>query len=216
MLDILRRYDGRVRWSSEPDRGQAEAVNKGLRAAGGDILGWVNSDDLLMPGTLERVARTFESHPEALWLHGACEIIDARDRPIRRWISRYKDRRCRRYSYESLLLENYVSQMTVFWRREATDRVGLLDESLRYAFDFDLWLRFGKLGSPVYLGETLAAFRWYPTSKSGALYARQFAEDFAVFQRHAPPDRLLRARKRLRTARILAVYRLMGALRRSD
>jgi glycosyltransferase involved in cell wall biosynthesis len=212
-LEILRRAGERLRFVSEPDRGQADAINKGLRAATGEILAWLNSDDLLLPGTLDRVARTLAENRRAQWLHSECEIIDEDGRPIRSWISRYKDWRCRRYSYRSLLGENFISQMTVFWRREAMQAVGLLDDSLRFAFDYDFWLRLGRLGDPLYLQEKLAAFRWYETSKSGATFSKQFAEDYRVFLRHAPPDPLLRFRKRLRNSQIVAAYRLMAALR---
>jgi glycosyltransferase involved in cell wall biosynthesis len=208
---ILERYADRVHVVIEPDSGQANAVNKGIRAATGDVVGWVNSDDLLLPGTLARVAQAFREHPESLWLHGRCEIVDEEDRPIRRWLSRYKDFRCRRYSRETLLLENFVSQMTVFWRRTALERVGVLDESLRYTFDYDLWLRLSALGDPLFLDEKLAAFRWYVRSKSGADFEKQFAEDLAVFTRNAPAGRWLRLRKRVRTWQIVTVYR---ALRR--
>ncbi len=213
-LEVLRRYQDRLAWRSEPDGGQAEAVNRALRAATGEVIGWVNSDDLLRPGALDRVARVFRERPDVLWVHGGCDIVDEEDRPIRRWVAAYKDRRCRRFSRRALLLENFVSQMTVFWRRELLERAGYLDESLRYTFDYDLWLRFAALGDPVYLPEPLAAFRWYRESKSGAQFERQFEEDHRVFLRHAPPDPLLRLRKRLRTAQIVAAYRLLRALGR--
>jgi hypothetical protein len=112
-----------------------------------------------------------------------------------------------------LLVENYVSQMTVFWRRSLQDRVGLLDPSLRYTFDYDLWLRFAAVATPLYLPRTLAAFRWHVASKSGSAFEPQFAEDWQVFLRHAPEGRWLRTRKRLRTAQILAVYRILRAFR---
>lgn len=211
--EILRRYADRVRVVVEPDTGQANAINKGLRAATGDVVAWVNSDDLLLPGTLDRVSRAFRERPELRWLHGRCEIVDEDDRPIRRWLSAYKDRRCRRYSREALLVENFVSQMTVFWRRSVHERVGYLDESLRYTFDYDLWLRLSALSAPLFLDEKLAAFRWYTRSKSGADFERQFGEDEAVFERYAPPGAGLRLRKRLRTLQIVSAYRLLRALR---
>ncbi len=211
-VEILRRYGDRLRLRVEPDGGQADAVNRGLRAATGDVVGWLNSDDLLYPGALARVAAAFAAHPDAPWLHGRCEIVDEQDRPIRRWVSAYKHARCRRYSRASLLVENYVSQMTVFWRRAALERVGLLDEGLAYAFDYDYWLRLSALGDPVYVPERIAAFRWYRASKSGSSFDRQFQEDLRVFGRHAPPSRLLAARKRLRTAQIVGAYRLLRAL----
>ena len=213
-IPVLERYRDRLRLVVEPDRGQADAVNKGLRLARGEILGWVNSDDLLRPGAIDRVVRAFREHPEALWLHGRCDIVDEEDRPIRRPIAAYKDWRSRHYSLPSLLVENYVSQMTVFWRRTLMERVGLLDDSLHYTFDYDLWLRFARVAPPLYLPDTLAAFRWHPSSKSGSSFERQFEEDHRVFLRHAPDSRWLRLRKRLRTAEILAVYRLMRSIGR--
>lgn len=207
--DILARYADRVRVVIELDTGQANAINKGLRAATGEIVGWVNSDDLLLPGTLARVAQAFRRSPELLWLHGRCEIIDEDDRPIRRWLSAYKDFRCRRYTRDALLVENFVSQMTVFWRREVHERIGYLDESLRYTFDYDLWLRLAGLQDPLFLDERIAAFRWYTRSKSGADFEKQFTEDAAVFRRYAPPRGLLGLRKRARTLQIVSAYRLL-------
>jgi hypothetical protein len=139
--------------------------------------------------------------------------VDEGDRIIRRPVSAYKDFRARRHRFERLLVENYVSQMTVFWRRCLQNRVGLLDPSLRYTFDYDLWLRFARVAPPLWLDRTLAAFRWHVSSKSGSSFEAQFAEDWQVFLRHAPPGRMLHLRKRLRTAQILAVYRVLRALR---
>ncbi len=213
-VDVLRRYEGRLAYRVEKDAGQSDAINKGLRAVTGDLVGWVNSDDLLYPGALARVAAAFAARPEAAWLHGGCEIVDEQDRPIRRWVTAYKDFRCRRYSRRALLVENFVSQMTVFWRRSAMERVGLLDTALRYSFDYEYWLRLSELGDPLYVPERLAAFRWYTSSKSGANFERQFGEDLEAFRRHAPPDRLLQLHKRLRSAQIVTAYKLMRALRR--
>ncbi len=210
-LDVLRRHAGagRLRLVVEPDGGQADAINKGLRAASGDVLGFLNSDDLLYPGALARVADAFRREPGALWVHGRCEIVDERDRPIRRWVTAYKDRRCRRYSRRALLIENFVSQMTVFWRRSVHGRVGYLDASMRYSFDYEFWLRLAGLGDPVYIPEFQAAFRWYRASKSGSSFRSQFEEDLAASFRHAPPDPLLRLRKRIKSAQIVAAYRLL-------
>jgi glycosyltransferase involved in cell wall biosynthesis len=210
-LDVLRRHAqaGRLRLVVEPDGGQADAVNKGLRAARGDVVGFLNSDDVLFPGALARVAEAFRRDPRLVWVHGGCEIVDERDRPIRRWVTAYKERRCRRYSHRALLVENFVSQMTVFWRRSVHQRVGYLDASLRYSFDYEFWLRLAELGDPLYIPERQAAFRWYRTSKSGSAFTRQFQEDLEAFRRHAPRDPALHALKRLKSAQIVAAYRLL-------
>lgn len=214
-VDILRRYGDRLQWVSEPDRGQVDAINKGLRAAEGDIVAWVNSDDVLMPGALAAVAEAFRRHPECVWVHGHCEIIDVEDRPIRRWISRYKHRRARHYSFDALLEENFISQMTVFWRREVHQRIGFIDDNWKLAFDYEFWLRLAGLADPVYLDRTLACFRWYDTSKSGANYERQFDEDFRVAQHHAPlTAAATMRRKRLKSKLIVLIYKTMALLRR--
>ncbi len=212
-LEVLEGYRDRISLVVERDGGQADAVNRGLSRARGDILAWVNSDDLLRPGAIQSVVEGFRDHPEALWLHGMCDIVGADDRIIRRPVAAYKHFRARRHSLAGLLVENYVSQMTVFWRRRMMERVGVLDPTLRYTFDYDLWLRFARVAPPLWLDRTLAAFRWHVTSKSGSAFEAQFEEDHRVFLRHAPPGPGLRLRKRMRTAQILAVYRLLRALR---
>jgi glycosyltransferase involved in cell wall biosynthesis len=212
-LDILRRYEGRLSWNSEPDKGQIDAVNKGFRRVTGDIVGWLNSDDVLCPAALARVAQAFARDPRLQWLHGRCEIIDERDRVIRSTISAYKDWCSRRYTYSRLLKDNFISQMTVFWRRSLLDRVGVLDSGLPLAFDYDLWLRFGKISDPLYLQDRIAAFRWYESSKSGGNYRSQIAENYRVAARHAPTRRWLLAAKRLHAVCWAAGYTLMSLRR---
>ena len=88
-IEILESYGDRLAWVSERDRGQVDAINRGLRGATGDVVSWLNSDDVLMPGTLARVAAAFTDNRDAEWLHGRCMIIDEHDREVRRWISAY-------------------------------------------------------------------------------------------------------------------------------
>jgi glycosyltransferase involved in cell wall biosynthesis len=212
-LEILRGYGDRLHWRSASDRGQVDAINVGLGMASGDIVGWLNSDDLLLPGALVRVAEAFSNAPELIWMHGRCRIIDADDRIIRGWVDLYKHRRSMRYSLNSLLTENFVSQMTAFWRRDVHARVGLLDESVPLAFDYDLWIRLARISPPLYVSTYLACFRWYESSKSGAQFLRQAKEDLEVAFRYIPPENLwLRTRKRMKLALATLAYRglLMG------
>jgi len=213
-VDILRRHEDKLSWTSGPDKGQVDAINKGLRVVTGDIVGFVNSDDVLMPGALAKVAAAFAANPSVEWVHGRCEVIDLHDKPIRRWISAYKDLRARRHSLGNLLTENYVSQMTTFWRRRVHDDVGYFDESLPLAFDYDFWLRLAKRGDPIYLPDRIACFRWYETSKSGANYKRQFAEDAKISERHMPAGSwLILWRKRFKNTAILGIYQMMSLFR---
>jgi glycosyltransferase involved in cell wall biosynthesis len=207
-LEILRKYHDHLSWQSALDSGQIDAINTGLSRATGEVVGWLNSDDTLAPGALAKVAAVFTQRPEVEWVHGRCDIIDPDDRIIRPRISAYKHWRCLRYSYARLLTENFISQMTVFWRRRMLEETGLLDMSLSLAFDYDLWLRFGKRSDPFYIPERLASFRWYETSKSGAHMLQQLAEDHLVARRHGL-DGWLQWRKRLKAAQRLTVYHLL-------
>ncbi|MBV8756654.1 MAG: glycosyltransferase [Deltaproteobacteria bacterium] len=213
-VEILKSYGDRLQWRSEADNGQVDAINKGLRTATGDIVGWVNSDDTLLPGALARVAAAFRAHPEAEWVHGRCTIIDEHDREMRRWVSAYKDFRSRRHTFARLLTENYVSQMTTFWRRSVHDEIGYLDPAVKYAFDYDLWLRLARRGDPVYIAEPIACFRMYDTSKSGSGYVVQMHETAALAARYREAGVVTRATAKLKAHAIVNIYRALAAARR--
>lgn len=212
-LDILRQIaDPRLHWTSEPDAGQADAINKGLARATGDVVAWLNSDDEYAPGALAHVAEAFTRQPEAQWLVGRCEVMDEHGQTQRSAITRYKNRALDGYSYRRLLRENYISQMAVFWRRGFGGRVGPVDAALHYTMDYDLWLRMGRLCDPLVIGPTLARFRVYPRSKTGQVRWRQFQEEHAVAVRHAQGGGGFRAHRRARELAVFGAYRLMRLL----
>ncbi|HLL20528.1 MAG TPA: glycosyltransferase family 2 protein [Kofleriaceae bacterium] len=211
---ILERYAEHLTFTSERDGGQVDAINKGLRAATGDIVGWLNSDDVLLPGALDRVARAFAANPGVEWVHGRCKIIDEHDREVRRWISAYKHYRSQHHSFENFLTEDYVSQMTTFWRRSAHDAIGYLDPSIRFAFDHDFFLRLAQRSAPHYVDEPLACFRWYETSKSGGGYEVQMRETAALAGRYGGGP-WTRARARMKMEAVVGIYRLMGYARQA-
>jgi glycosyltransferase involved in cell wall biosynthesis len=201
--------DPRLRWKSEPDDGQASAVNKGLALAKGNIIGWLNGDDLYSAGALQAVAHAFVNDPAAQWAVGQCDIIDSRGRPFREGVTRYKNRALAKYSYRALLRENCLSQPAVFWRREFGQKIGKLDESLHHAMDYDLWLRMGKIADPIILNQVLAHFRIHSQSKSGRLVRERFDEDMLVARRYLGDDYLGTISHRLNVEKIVWAYRLM-------
>jgi glycosyltransferase involved in cell wall biosynthesis len=213
-VDLLRRFadDPRVRWTSESDRGQSHGINKGLAAASGDVVAWLNTDDLYTPGALAAVANAFERNPAAQWVAGRYEVIDAEGRVIRPSVARYKERFLRRYSYRALLRENFISQPAVFWRREFGRRVGPLDESLHYTMDYDLWLRMGREAPPLFLDRVLARFRLHESSKTGRVNREQFDEQYRVACRYVGADRTSRWVHRLNVEKIVWAYRVMRVL----
>ena len=212
-LVILKEYQERFRHISEADAGQVDAINKGLAMGTGEIVGWLNSDDVLLPGALERIVEAFTKHPEAEWVHGRCIIVNDVDREVRGWISLYKHRLAKRHTLDRLLVENYVSQPTTFWRRSVWEDMSPLDASVPLAFDYDLWLRLARRGDPFYIEAPVAAFRRHPLSKSGQGYVEMFRQEYRVARRYAA-DRpgLLRA-KRWRMAAFSAAYRGLERVR---
>ena len=213
-LDYLRNlHDPRLAWTSEPDRGQSHAINKGLARADGEVVACLNADDEYAPGALAAVARAFDANPGAQWLVGRCEVIDEAGRAIRSAVVRYKERSLRRYRYRALLRENFVPQPAVFWRRSFGESVGPLDESLHWTMDYDLWLRMGRRADPLLmLDRVLARFRLHAASKTGQVDRRQFDEQYAVACRYLGDDRVSRAVHRFNVEKIVWAYRVMRLL----
>ena len=183
-LDILNKYPGKVRWVSSHDRGQSDAVNKGIIMATGDIIGWLNSDDVYLPGALQKVMRHFDFYPECQWLYGQCNIIDVEDREIRRWVTKYKNFRIRKFNDRSLLLENCISQPAVFFRKSAFLAAGPLSLDLPFAMDYDLWFRFARQSWPGIIHDILASFRVHGNSKGNRNTREQFMEQYDIHKRH--------------------------------
>lgn len=163
-LDVLKRYEERLTsWLSEPDSGQSEAINRGFALSNGQIMAWINSDDLLMPGALDAVAAFFQSNPAVDVLYGNRLMIDENDCEIGRWILPGHDA-------ELLSWVDFVPQETLFWRRRIWEKVGArVDESLRFAMDWDLLLRFRNAGAVfAHLPHFLGAFRVHDRQKTSA------------------------------------------------
>lgn len=182
---ILESFGDQIRWGSEPDDGQTDALNKGIAMATGAIIGWLNSDDLYEPTCLSHVLPVFENEPETQWVYGKVRIVDESNNEIRQWITRYKNRRMRRFSRASLMTENWISQMGVFWRRSIGETVGSFRTELKYTMDYDYWLRLSKIAPGRFIDEDLASFRWYTSSKSGDNFSAQMKEDLETAIRNA-------------------------------
>jgi glycosyltransferase involved in cell wall biosynthesis len=183
-LEILKKYDARLVWISEKDRGQSHAINKGLRMATGEIIGFLNSDDLYEPGALLKVGTFFTTFADANWLTGKCRTIDPIGKEIRKGITLYKNAWLKLRSYGVLAVLNYISQPATFWTRKVVRRIGGFDESLRYAMDYDYWLRVGSKFKLWVLNDYLASFRVHPSSKAGSSARAQFDAEFLIAKRY--------------------------------
>jgi glycosyltransferase involved in cell wall biosynthesis len=177
-------YGDRLRLHFAPDRGQSDAVNRGLALARGEVLGWLNSDDRLLPGTLARVVPHLAA-PEPRWLYGQAAMIDGAGRPISSLIVRYKNWRGRRFSRWRLLTENFIPQMAVFWNRAMWRQAGGLDLGKDLDMDYDLWLRFAALTPPTVVPAELALFRVHGEAKGSTRTAEQLQGAYLTARQHA-------------------------------
>ncbi len=161
-IEVLRRYeDWLSRWASEPDDGQGDAINRGFACTSGEIMAYLNSDDLLLPGSLAYVASYFAAHPDVDVVYGHRLMIDEHDQQIGSWVlPRHDDR--------ELTLVDFVPQETLFWRRAAWEAAGArIDPSLRFAIDWDLLLRLRDSGAKmVRVPRFLGAFRVHDDQKT--------------------------------------------------
>lgn len=183
-LDILRDYRSKLILISEKDKGQTSAINKGLRIATGEIVAYLNSDDLYLKDSLFKVAKAFIDKPEALWISGRCKIIDGEDKEIRQGITSYKNFWLNHYNYFVLLVLNFISQPATFWKSQVIKELDYLDESLYYVMDYEYWLRIGKKYKPYILKDYLAGFRIQRKSKSILGFQKEFLEEYNVARRY--------------------------------
>lgn len=192
-LGILEKYADKLTWISEEDSGQTNAINKGIRMATGDIIGYLNSDDILLPNALKKVAEAFQEHPDTMWLTGKSLIINEDGESIRQWITTYKNLHLRMHNFKSLLIADYISQPATFWRREVVSEVGYLDESLHYVMDYEYWLRTYQQFQPVFVNAYLAGFRVHKSSKTteGSHTKRYLDEEEKIIRRYADSNFLL-------------------------
>lgn len=179
-----KKYPKKIKWISKKDKGQTDAINYGIKKADGDILAWLNCDDMYKPDALIIVAKYFADNPDFMWAYGKCDIIDSDDKEIRSWITSYKNFWLKRYNYQILLILNFISQMGVFWRKEVHKQVGLPDPKQFYVMDYDYWLRLGRVYKPGFINKYIASFRIIPSSKSSTGFIKQFQDELVVAKKY--------------------------------
>jgi glycosyltransferase involved in cell wall biosynthesis len=159
-VNLLMRFGRGVRWISKQDKGQTDAINKGILASDGDIVGWLNSDDIYYPGAIALAVAFFDSHPDIDVVYGMADHIDLSDYAFEPYPTEAWD-------FERLKDRCFICQPATFLRRRVFDQHGLLDDSLKYCMDYEYWLRLASAGVRfAYLEEKLAGSRMYAENKT--------------------------------------------------
>jgi len=180
-VDILREYGGRIIWVSEPDDGQTHAINKGLMKAKGEIVAYLNSDDVYYPDALRRVADCFHREAGVEVVYGDAMHLNADGSEMEAYPTEP-------WNYARLFETCFLCQPAVFWRRSLLQAQGLLDDRLQYAMDYEYWLRLGKRHPFHHLkGEVLAGSRLHEDTKTLSRRVEVHHEILQVVQRHEAP-----------------------------
>lgn len=176
-LEILQKYK-HLYWISERDKGQTNAINKGLTLATGQICTWLNSDDYFEKNIFSTIANFFKENPDYDLLYGDISYVDVDGK----FLFRIEGNTI---SYNSLLYNpDLIRQPSFFWRRDRFIEFGGLDENLNLVMDYDLFLKFFKYGKTFYLNKNLSYYRTYPETKTLSNRKKQALEILKVMKRH--------------------------------
>jgi len=171
-VEVIKRYEAALptwpvkcqgitfRWVSEKDRGQSDAINKGFKQATGDYIAWLNSDDIYEPGTIKKALDYLETNPDKIMVYGEGYYLYEPEGTRRRYPVEGP------FNHERLAEICFITQPSVFLRREVLTEVGYVDESIHFCMDYDWWIRIGKVCEIGYLTEYLASTRIYPETKT--------------------------------------------------
>ena len=169
-VEIIRRYADRLTWwVSEKDSGQSEAINKGFRKARGEFVGWLNSDDIYLPGAVSAAVTVFQSHPEVGLIYGDAMAVDTDGKP-------FNLMHAHQYTLVDLMAFNIICQPAAFMRRSVLEDVHYLDPSYQLLMDNLLWMRMAQKAPILYVPQTWAAARYHDQAKNrtrGAAYGRE-------------------------------------------
>lgn len=212
-LEIIKkyakRYSGFISWDSRKDKGQVDAINNGLIKAKGQILTYINADDVYKMGALNKVGEYFTKNPKALWVAGKGDMIDERGKEISPWITSYKNFLLTINYYPLLLIVNYLMQPSVFLSRKAFEKYGPFIGTEIGVIEYDLWLKIGKVKMPKVLDKTLSSFRIYKGSISTKEFKKVLLADEQIAKKYTQNPLILLLHYMHNVGRV-AVLNLVG------
>src|SRR3989344_8039551 len=187
-LAIIKKYTQKypkmVSWMIKKGEGQSGAINQGLKRATGDILTYLNADDVYLKGALLSAGKYFSNHPKTLWLAGKGNIINEHEKEIAEVISSYKNILLSQNSYSLLLINNYLVQPSVFLSRSTFKKYGPFTGTDTSVMEYDLWLKLGKVEMPKILDCTLSSFRLVRGSISTSEFKKVLLADEKIVEKY--------------------------------
>jgi glycosyltransferase involved in cell wall biosynthesis len=210
-LDILKKYSDKLIWVSEKDKGQADAINKGIERSSGEIIAYLNSDDMYDKEALLRVSEVFQIEPSVMWVTGRCRIIDENNQEIRKTITAVKNFLLDHLTYNLLLVINPISQPATFWRRNIIEEIGLFNRNEHLVMDYEYSMRVCKKYNPAIINDYLACFRIHRRSKTTVGQFSNYKQELTVSKRYSN-SKLLYALHYLNYVGIYTVYSLIDLL----
>jgi GT2 family glycosyltransferase len=201
-VDVIQKYAGRLTgWVSEKDRGQGDAINKGLARAKGEIVAWLNSDDYYLPGAISSAVKIFQQNPDVLLVYGNMYAVDENGQTLN--LLRYSQ-----YSLEDLLCFQIIGQPAVFFRRPAYEQAGGLDIAYHYMLDHLLWIRIAQQGKLLYVPQTWAAARFHSQAKNRNLAVEFPREGFRILDWAKRQPELAEALTHVKRRSLASVHRV--------
>ena len=188
-LDIIKKYSNKVILESKNDKGQLDAINLGFRKATGDIVSFLNADDLYENGCLKKIAEAYNENPSALWFAGHGKIINKKGHEVGAFWTACKNFLADINSYFLLTAtSNYLSQPSVFLTREAFEKYGPFTGVRGYVFEYEMWLKLGKIKMPVVIKENLSMFRLGGANTSSLFAKYIFQKDIEVVRKYSKSE----------------------------
>lgn len=178
-VSVVNEFSGKLTFISERDRGQSHAINKGFRMARGEIVSWLNSDDIILPGAVSRAVSTMTQDPSLGAVYGEGYRIDREGNVIGRFEATEPFN-----LWKLVYLSDYILQQTTYFRRAVLDDVGDVDEQLNWGMDWDLLMRIGMKYPIAYIPEYMGSIREYETAKTFSGGFRRIWELAGIMRRH--------------------------------
>ena len=189
--EFARKYPKIFKWVSEKDGGQVDAINSGLGKATGEILAYINADDVCCKGALLEVGKCFKKNLHCLWVTGYGDIIDRQGKTISSWVTRYKNLLLGFNNFQTLLVVNFITQPSTFISREAYQKYGSFIGTKKYVMEYDMWLKLGQVKMPQVIRKNLSSFRLTVDNISSTSSRELLGIDYKLAQNYTKNSILL-------------------------